>query len=190
MFASTTSASAPQFSFTSAVASTSTQPAFGSPNPVFAFGSAPVNNDQTSMVDSMAEDSVQATPPMSPMFGQQPAPVQSNFVFGASTHSGTSPFQFASQQNIASQVSAPSGTSPFQFASQQNIASQVSAPSGTSPFQFASQQNIPPQNPSPFQASGSLEFNAGGGGSFSLGSGGGDKSGRKIVKVKHRNRKK
>jgi hypothetical protein len=169
MFASTTSASAPQFSFTSAVASTSTQPAFGSPNPVFAFGSAPVNNDQMSMVDSMAEDSVQATPPASPMFGQQPAPVQSNFVFGASTHSGTSPFQFASQQNIASQVSTPSGTSPFQF---------------------ASQQNIPPQNPSPFQASGSLEFNAGGGGSFSLGSGGGDKSGRKIIKVKHRNRKK
>lgn len=121
------------------------------------------------MVDSMAEDSVQATPPASPMFGQQPAPVQSNFVFGASTHSGTSPFQFASQQNIASQVSTPSGTSPFQF---------------------ASQQNIPPQNPSPFQASGSLEFNAGGGGSFSLGSGGGDKSGRKIIKVKHRNRKK
>lgn len=99
------------------------------------------------MVDSMAEDSVQVTPPSSPMFGQQPAPVQSNFVFGASTHSGTSPFQFASQQNVA------------------------------------------PQNPSPFQATGSLEFNAGGG-SFSLGSGGGDKSGRKIIKVKHRNRKK
>ncbi|XP_045819166.1 nuclear pore complex protein NUP1-like isoform X2 [Trifolium pratense] len=145
--ASTTSASVPQFPFTSAAASTSTQPAFGNPNPVFAFGSAPVNNDQTSMVDSMAEDSVQVTPPLSPMFGQQPAPVQSNFVFGAST------------------------------------------PSGTSPFQFASQQNVAPQNPSQFQASGSLEFNAGGG-SFSLGSGGGDKSGRKIIRVKHKNRKK
>ncbi|MCI52906.1 cell wall protein AWA1-like, partial [Trifolium medium] len=58
--AASTSTSAPQFSFTSA-ASTSTQPAFGNPNPVFAFGSDPVNNDQTSMVDSMAEDSVQAT---------------------------------------------------------------------------------------------------------------------------------
>ena len=146
MFASTTSTSAPQFSFASTAATASTQPAFGSPNPVFAFGSAPVNNDQMSM-DSMAEDSVQATPSVSPMFGQQPAPVQSNFVFGASTQSGANPFQFASQQNPA------------------------------------------PQNPSPFQASGSLEFNAGGG-SFSLGSGGGDKSGRKIIKVKHRNRKK
>ncbi|XP_061362293.1 nuclear pore complex protein NUP1-like [Gastrolobium bilobum] len=51
---------------------------------------------------------------------------------------------------------------------------------GASPFQFASQQNIAPQNPSPFQASGSHEFNAGGG-SFSLGSGGGDKSNRNFL---------
>lgn len=95
----------------------------------------------------MAEDTVQATPPATPpIFGQQPAPAQSNFVFGASTLSGTSPFQFGSQQSIA------------------------------------------PQNTSPFQASGSVEFNAGG--SFSLGSGGGDKSGRKFLKVKHRPRKK
>lgn len=97
----------------------------------------------------MAEDTVQATPPVTPpVFGQQPAPVQSNFVFGASTSTGGSPFQFGGQQNIAQQ-----------------------------------------QNPSPFQASGSLEFNAGGG-SFSLGTGGGDKSGRKFVKVKHKQRKK
>ncbi|TKY51774.1 Nuclear pore complex protein NUP1 [Spatholobus suberectus] len=142
MFLSTSSASTPQFSFTSAAGSTSTQPAFGNPNPVFAFGSAPVNNDQMSMEDGMAEDTVQATPPVTSIFGQQPAPVQSNFVFGAST------------------------------------------PSGASPFQFGSQQNIAPQNPSSFQASGSL------GGSFSLGTGGGDKSGRKIVKVKHKQRKK
>lgn len=146
MFSSMTSSSTPQFSFTSAVTTTSTQPAFGSPNSLFAFGSAPVNNDQMGMEDSMAEDTVQSTRPATPIFGQQPAPVQSNFVFGAST------------------------------------------PSGANPFQFGSQPNIPPQNPSPFQASGSLEFSAGG--SFSLGTGGGDKSGRKIVKVKHRLRKK
>lgn len=91
----------------------------------------------------MAEDTVQATPPATPVFGQQPAPVQSNFVFGAPT------------------------------------------PTSANPFQFGGQQNIAPQNPSPFQASSSL------GGSFSLGTGGaGDKSGRKIVKVKHRQRKK
>lgn len=91
----------------------------------------------------MTEDTVQATPRATPIFGQQPAPVQSNFVFGSSTPSGASPFQFGCQQNIAS------------------------------------------ENPSPFQASCSL------GGSFSLGTdgGGGDKSGRKIVKIKHRRRK-
>ncbi|CAJ1968001.1 unnamed protein product [Sphenostylis stenocarpa] len=145
MFASSAVASTPQFSFTSATATTNTQPAFISSSPVFSFGSAPVNNDQMNMEDSMAEDTVQATPPATPVFGQQPAPLQSNFAFGAST------------------------------------------PAGANPFQFASQQNIAPQNPSPFQASGSLEFNAGG--SFSLGTGGGDKSGRKFVKVKHRQRK-
>ncbi|MED6109736.1 hypothetical protein PIB30_036385 [Stylosanthes scabra] len=150
MFLSTNNASTPQFSFTSAAASTSSQNAFGTPSPVFSFGSAPVNNnnnnDQMSMEDSMAEDTVQATPPApaTPIFGQQPPPAQSNFVFGAS---------------------APSGASPFQFG-----------------------QNTAPQNPSPFQASGSQEFNAGG--SFSLGTGGGDKSGRRMVKVKHKLRKK
>lgn len=141
MFLSTSSASTPQFSFTSAAASISTQHAFGSPTPAFAFGSAPVNNQKTSMEDGMAEDTVQATPPATSVFGQQPAPFQSNFVFGAST------------------------------------------PPGAGSFQFGSQQNIAPQNPS-FQTSGSV------GGSFSLGTGGGDKSGRRIVKVKPRQRKK
>ncbi|KAK7279079.1 hypothetical protein RJT34_24123 [Clitoria ternatea] len=149
MFGSSTSGSAPQFSFTSSATTTSLQPAFGGSSPVFTFGSTPVNNDQMSMEDSMAEDTVQATPPpVAPIFGQQQAaPVQSNFVFGAST------------------------------------------PTGSSPFQFGSQQSIAPQNPSPFQGTGSLEFNAGG--SFSLGTGGGDKANRKYFKVsKNRQRKK
>ncbi|TKY53560.1 Nuclear pore complex protein NUP1 [Spatholobus suberectus] len=146
MFGSSAVASTPQFSFTSAAATTNPQPAFGSSSPVFTFGGSASVNDQMSMEDSMAEDTVQATTPATTVFGQQPAPLQSNFAFGAST------------------------------------------PTGASPFQFASQQNIAPQNPSPFQASGSLEFNAGG--SFSLGTGGGDKTGRKFVKVKHRQRKK
>ncbi|XP_058724373.1 nuclear pore complex protein NUP1-like isoform X2 [Vicia villosa] len=146
VFGSSTGALGSQFSFTSAAATTNTQPAFGNSSPVFAFGSASVNNDQMSMEDSMAEDTVQATQPATPVFGQQPAQAQSNFVFGAPT------------------------------------------PTGASPFQFGGQQNIAPQNPSPFQASGSLEFNAGG--SFSLGTGGVDKSGRKHIKIKHRQRKK
>ncbi|KAE9592408.1 hypothetical protein Lalb_Chr19g0128991 [Lupinus albus] len=150
MFGSTTSASsAPQFSFTSAAPTTNLQPAFGSSSPVFAFGSAPVNNDQMGTEDSMAEDTVQATQPVTPVCGQQPAPPQSNFVFGAPTPT----------------------------------------PTGASPFQFSSQQSSTPPNPSPFQASGSLEFNSGG--SFSLGPGGSDKSGRKIVRVnKNKLRKK
>ncbi|CAL5195157.1 unnamed protein product [Lathyrus oleraceus] len=99
-----------------------------------------------SMEGSMAEDTVQATQPATPVFGQQPAQAQSNFVFGAPT------------------------------------------PTEASPFQIGGQQNIAPHNPSPFQASGSLEFNAGG--SFSLGTDGIDKSGRKHIKIKHRQRKK
>ncbi|CAJ1976593.1 unnamed protein product [Sphenostylis stenocarpa] len=141
MILSSSNASTTQFSFTSATASTSAQNAFGSPTPACVFGSAPLNN-QMSMEDGMAEDTVQGAPPATSVFGRQPAPLQSNFVFGAST------------------------------------------PPAASPFQFGSQQNIAPQNPSPFQASSSL------GGSFSLGSGAGDKSGRKIVKVKHKPRKK
>lgn len=63
-------------------------------------------------------------------------------------------------------------------------------PSQPNPFQFGVQQNqVAPQNPSQFQASTSLEFNAGG--SFSLGSVGGDKSGRKFVRAnRSKNRKK
>ncbi|KAA8534607.1 hypothetical protein F0562_032134 [Nyssa sinensis] len=76
-------------------------------------------------------------------------------------------------------ISPPSG---FMFGS--------SAPSAALPFQIGGQQNIATsQNPSSFQASGSLEFGAGGS-SFSLGTGGSDKSNRKIVRVKHKNRKK
>ncbi|KAL5785863.1 hypothetical protein ACOSQ2_008255 [Xanthoceras sorbifolium] len=61
----------------------------------------------------------------------------------------------------------------------------------SNPFQFFSQQNMAsPQNSSLFQASHSLEFNAAAEGSFSLGTGDGDKSQRKIVRVKGKSRKK
>lgn len=54
---------------------------------------------------------------------------------------------------------------------------------GPSVFQFGgNHSSTVPQNPSPFQPGGSFELSTGG--SFSLGSGGGDKSGRRIVKVK------
>ncbi|XP_038679291.1 nuclear pore complex protein NUP1-like isoform X2 [Tripterygium wilfordii] len=141
------------FPFTSAGAASvpapPSQPVFGNSNTGFAFGSSPVvNNDQMTMEDSMAEDTVQATSTAVPIFGQQTVtPSSSPFMFGSA---------------------APAGANPFQFGSQQNLAA--------------------PQNNSPFQASGSLDFNAGG--SFSLGAGG-DKSNRRTVKVsRSKNRKK
>ncbi|XP_019461149.1 PREDICTED: nuclear pore complex protein NUP1-like isoform X3 [Lupinus angustifolius] len=225
MFSST-----PQFSFTSAAATTSTQPTFGNPNSGFTFGSAPVNNDQMTMEDSMAEDTVQATPPATPVFGQQATPPATPVfgqqatppatpvfgqqatppatpVFGQQATPPATPV-FGQQATppatpIFGQQATPPATPVFgQQATppatpvfgqqpapvQSNFVFGASTPSGASPFQFASQQNTTPPNPSPFQASGSVEFSAGGG-SFSLGTGGGDKSGRRIVKVKGRQRK-
>ncbi|GAB4850482.1 hypothetical protein Ancab_029788 [Ancistrocladus abbreviatus] len=64
----------------------------------------------------------------------------------------------------------------------------TAAPSGGNPFQFNGQPNqlMGPQNAAPFQPSGSLDA----GGSFSLGTGGTDKSARKFIKVRAKNRRK
>ncbi|KAK8301489.1 hypothetical protein V6Z11_D04G022600 [Gossypium hirsutum] len=133
------------FSFTSAAAATPSQPVFGNTSPGLVFGSTPSsNNDQ--MEDSMAEDTVQASPAVV-TFSQQPiSPPASGFVFGASNPPAAGSVPFGTQPSIAA-----------------------------------------PQNPSPFLASGSLEF--GGGGSFSLGTSGGDKSARKYVKVRKQRKK-
>ncbi|GMI73276.1 hypothetical protein like AT3G10650 [Hibiscus trionum] len=145
IFGSSTGASSSSvFSFTSAAAATPSQHVFGNTSPGLVFGSTPsTNNDQ--MEDSMAEDTIQASPTVA-SFGQQPvSPPASGFVFGASNPSGGS-FHIGSHSSIAS-----------------------------------------PQNPSPFLVSGSVEFSAGG--SFSLGTSGGDKSGRKYVKVRKQRKK-
>ncbi|KAH7841279.1 hypothetical protein Vadar_027855 [Vaccinium darrowii] len=77
-------------------------------------------------------------------------------------------------------ISNPS-SSGFMFSS--------AVPSAGNPFHFRGTQNqSTPQNPSPFQASSSLDFE-GGGSSFSLGSGGVNKANRRIVRVKHKNRR-
>ncbi|URD95279.1 hypothetical protein MUK42_30967 [Musa troglodytarum] len=60
----------------------------------------------------------------------------------------------------------------------------VTQPPASPIFQFGSHQQPTLPQSSPFQASGSLVEQLPQGGSFSLGSGGGDKSGRKIVKVR------
>ncbi|XVF40987.1 hypothetical protein PTKIN_Ptkin01aG0244400 [Pterospermum kingtungense] len=143
---STGASSSSMFSFTSAAAVTPSQPVIGNASSGLVFGATPsANNDQ--MEDSMAEDTVQASPPTVTTFTPQPiTPPATGFVFGASNPSGASSFPFGNHPSIAA-----------------------------------------PQNPSPFQASGSLEF--GGGGSFSLGTGGGDKSARKFVKVRKQRKK-
>ncbi|KAF4354057.1 hypothetical protein F8388_002457 [Cannabis sativa] len=153
MFASSNGASSSSpFLFNSSSGPASTQTVFGNASPTFAFGASAGHNDQMSMEDSMAEDTVQASAPAVPGFGQQnvtPAP---------------SAFAFAS-------APAPSVVNPFQFGGQPN-------PSN-------------PQNPSPFQAPGNLGLMADGS-NFSLGSGGSgvDKSNRKYIKVKSKQRKK
>ncbi|KAL0912071.1 hypothetical protein M5K25_018016 [Dendrobium thyrsiflorum] len=138
------SSSGPPFSFASSSATVSAATA----TPVFemrstsgGFSSASQNNDQMSVEDTMADDTNQAPVP-TVTFGQPNSTPYTNFVFGAAAPS--------------------SGTSIFQFNSQQNT------------------QTL--QNPNPFQAGVNPDFAPGG--SFSLGSGGGDKSSRKIVKVR------
>ncbi|CAN1174410.1 Nuclear pore complex protein NUP1 [Linum perenne] len=184
--AATNATSSSPFSF-SAPAANPPPPAqslFAGPSTSFAFGSTPSfgstssgNNDQMSMEDSMAEDTVQATTPSIPLFSQPAsAPPSSGFVFGSAAPP-SAPLQFGGS------TAPPSMGNPPQFSS--------ATPQfgGVSPFQFGGQPNMsaaPQQNASPFQASGSLEFNAGG--SFSLGAG--DKSNRRIVKVRKSTRKK
>ncbi|XP_071734684.1 uncharacterized protein [Rutidosis leptorrhynchoides] len=139
---SASTGSSSMFSFTAAAATTNT----ASSSPVFGAAS-PINNDQMSVEDSMAEDSSKT--PSSPFPAFTPA------------SGGTPGFMFGSGNPTPS-------TPPFQFGGQTN------------------QSQPPSQNP--FQASGSVAFNGGGG--FSLGSGGVDKSARRILRVKGKNRKK
>ncbi|KAL4575326.1 hypothetical protein LXL04_022168 [Taraxacum kok-saghyz] len=133
---------APKTTPPSSSSSSSSMFSFSSSSPVFPNNNNHITtgNDQMSMEDSMAEDSMQTPTPVPSPFGQPPG-----FMFGA-------------------HVAAPP---------------QAAAPA---PFQFGGPA---PQNP--FQSS-SVEFN-GGGGSFSLGSGG-EKAGRRIVRVnKSKNRR-
>ncbi|KAL9267630.1 Nuclear pore complex protein NUP1-like protein, partial [Drosera capensis] len=205
-FTTTGSSSSPIFSFAAAPPVAPSQPSIGSTNSVFSFGLNPSsnNNDQINMDDSMAEDSVTASAPAVPAFGQSPMaaapstglmfgatppPTSNPFQFGAqpTPFSTTNPFQFGGQQTpspttnpfqFGGQPTPSVTTNPFQFGGQP-------APSpAANPFQFGGQPShqVPTQNVSPFQPSGSLEATPG---SFSLGAtGGNDKSGRRVIKVR------
>ncbi|CAN1298128.1 Nuclear pore complex protein NUP1 [Linum perenne] len=246
---STNAASTSPFSFSAPAENAPKQTVFGGTNTSFGFGSTSSfastpsgNNDQMKMEDSMAEDTVQATTPSVPLFGQTATPpLSSGFVFGSGAPAGGTP-QFGSTTQSAGNPQFGSTTpsagnpqfgSPFPSAGNAQFGSATSTtgnpqfgsttPSGNlqfgstfpsagtpqfgsttptvgnpqfgstaaspgNPFQFGGQPNMAatPQNASPFQASGSVEFNAGG--SFSLGTG--DKSNRRFVKVRKNPRKK
>ncbi|KAK4769339.1 hypothetical protein SAY86_027489 [Trapa natans] len=178
---STSSASHAALVFGSNMAASNTSPIFGS------MGVSSVSTNPT-LGSTFSFSSVAASPSPSPVFGSTNSP----FTFG----SPASPIKINTDQMIMEDTMAGdvvqsnhASTPPAPVFSQQQPITPPSGfvfgsnASGANPFQFGVQQKTSTaQSPSPFQASGSLDFNAGGG-SFSLGSGGGDKSGRKIVKI-------
>ncbi|TVU44697.1 hypothetical protein EJB05_04147, partial [Eragrostis curvula] len=142
-------------------------PAFSSQPPVFSFTSA-----STSMNSSTAQ----------PAFGA--ANTNTGFGMGSSGNDQMNDDSMADDTNQAAPTPAPMfGSSPFgqQAATPVFGASPVQA-GGVFQFGGQQQQGSVPQNPA-FPPAGSLEFQSGG---FSLGSGGagGDKSNRRVIKVK------
>ncbi|XP_039051670.1 nuclear pore complex protein NUP1-like [Hibiscus syriacus] len=128
VFGSSTGASSSSiFSFTSAVAATTSQHVFGNTSSRLVFGSTPsTHNDQ--MEDSMAEDTVQASPTVAP-FQQEISPPASGFIFGSSNPSGLGgSFQFGSQPSIA----APQNPSPFLASGSLELGAEGSFSLGTS----------------------------------------------------------
>ncbi|KAK9064011.1 hypothetical protein SSX86_017883 [Deinandra increscens subsp. villosa] len=119
--------STPTPSFATAGASNSSfggPSVFGNTTPVFgAVAASPNNNnDQMSMEDSMAEDSMQTHSPISP-FGQAPVSAP-GFMFGSATPTQTPtpsltpaavPFSFGGQQNQAAMPQNPFQSSSVEF---------------------------------------------------------------------------
>ncbi|KAK3407974.1 nuclear pore complex protein NUP1 isoform X2 [Eucalyptus grandis] len=234
IFGSTNASSA-----SSMFGSTSAPPTFGSTAPSG-------NNDQMNAEDSMAEDTVVATTPSVPAFGQKPTSPQpsAGYMFNLPT-SAAKPFQFGSQQNLSTPLnpfmasgsldlgggSTPPTPNPFMASGSLDLGGGSTLPmpnpfmasgsldlgvgstlpmpnpfmaSGSldlgvgstlptpNPFMASGSLDLglgsTPPLPNPFMASGSLDLS--GGGSFSLGTIAGDKSGRKIIKVKHKQRRK
>ncbi|CAH8283551.1 unnamed protein product [Eruca vesicaria subsp. sativa] len=194
-----TTSSTPTFSFGASSAATGSSASAPS---TFSFNSSAPTIPQQSVFGNSAPS---ATPP-SPFGNSTPS-----FAFGATappannTNGFNNSQQMSMEDSMAEDTDQANKTSMVQqpmFGQQPVSMAQPSftfgggapatpPPTMANPFQFGGQPiaNTPPQNASPFQASQSLEFQ--GGGSFSLGStGGGDKSGRRIFKVKKNNRKK
>ncbi|GAA0163759.1 hypothetical protein LIER_19550 [Lithospermum erythrorhizon] len=165
-------------------------PAFGTSNSSMVFGSTTAVPSNPTFAFSTAASSPLPSSGTQSVFGNSPSPFTAtpgnNDQMSAEDCMAEDPIQSSTPAAPAFGQSLVS-PQPFVSPSPPGFMFGSTAPSSVAPFQFASQQSqAGQQNPSQFQASGSLEFNAGG--SFSLGSS--DKSGRKIVKVnRNRNRK-
>ncbi|KAL7148062.1 hypothetical protein ABFS83_06G152000 [Erythranthe nasuta] len=186
-FGSTTTSAPPSTGFAFGSTTTSAPPSTG-----FAFGSSSTTSAPTNAAPGFSFNT-----PSPSVFGNAPSgfgasPVSNNDQMSAEdsmaedTVQSTAPSVPAFGQMFGQTPVSPSPTG-FMFGS-----TPPSQSGNNNPFPFGGQQQnnqVAPQNPSPFQASNSLEFNAGG--SFSLGSGAGDKAGRKFVKIgRSKNRKK
>lgn len=175
-----------------------------SPSTGFSFGmshtSAPTNTATVAFNSSTIPTLTPVFPFMtsSASVSSSPSPSLTQFVFGKA------PPNLAASTGNNNQMNAEDSSmaeDPVQStAPSVPVFGQKSVASSSSGFMFGStapsqanngfQQNqFPSQTLSPFQASSSVGFNAGG--SFSLGSGGGDKSTRRFVKInRSKNRKK
>ncbi|EYU33150.1 hypothetical protein MIMGU_mgv1a003975mg [Erythranthe guttata] len=189
-FGSTVTSAPPSTGFAFGSTTTSAPPSTG-----FAFGSSSTTSAPTNVAPGFSFNT--PSPSVLPVFGNAPSgfgasPVNNNDQMSAEdsmaedTVQSTAPSVPAFGQTFGQTPVSPSPTG-FMFGS-----TPPSQGGNNNPFPFGAQQQnnqVAPQNPSPFQASNSLEFNAGG--SFSLGSGAGDKAGRKFVKIgRSKNRKK
>ncbi|KAL6894214.1 hypothetical protein ACP4OV_008312 [Aristida adscensionis] len=145
-------------------------PAFSSQAPVFSFTSA-----SASMNSSTPQ----------PAFGMTNAN-NTSFGMGSTGNDQMNDDSMADDTNQAAPAPAPIfGSSPFGQQGGSSAAPVFGAPAAQpgGVFQFGGQQQAPAQQNPSFPAAGSLEFP---GGNFSLGSGGGggDKSSRRVIKVK------
>ncbi|KAL8551907.1 hypothetical protein ACS0TY_000813 [Phlomoides rotata] len=196
--ASSSSSGAPSTAFSSSWQGKKS-PFFGStvaspsPSTVFAFGapstSSAVASPSPQFSFTASSASALSSPALSntqPIFGKS-SPMGGGFAASPGNDQMSAEDSMA-EDPVPSSVIGQSSVSP----SPPGFTFGPTAPAQANMFLFSGQQNqVAPQSPSPFQASGSLEFNAGGG-SFSLGSGGVvDKSNRKIVRInRNKNRKK
>ncbi|XP_040993696.1 nuclear pore complex protein NUP1-like isoform X2 [Juglans microcarpa x Juglans regia] len=180
--AAASTSSSTGFAFASSTAFAASTPAAVTSSASVVFGS----NTGSSSGPTFSFTSAMATPSSQPVFGN-PSP---GFLFN-SVSSGTNDQMNMEDSMAEDTVQASTPTAPIfghppVSPPQSGFVFGSATPSAANPFQFGGQQSsATPQNLSPFQATNSL------GGSFSVGAGGGDKSGRKIVRVsRNKTRKK